>query len=94
LRLELIEIFPKDPVKGCFERIDNHDMFATAADRGPDRRCRMTKTTITTNRSSGKPTTVTTHKQYGSGASTKVTRTQGGVGSSGKIISTSKSNGK
>ena len=54
----------------------------------------MSKVTTTTNRSEGKPTTVTTHTQRSDGSSKSVTREQGGVGYSGKIVSTSKSDGK
>jgi len=54
----------------------------------------MTKVTTTTNRSDGKPTTVTTHTQRSDGSSKSVTREQGTVVSSGRIVSTSKSDGK
>lgn len=54
----------------------------------------MAKETTQINRSPGKPTTQTTHTQYKSGASKAVTREQGGVGHQGRIISTSRSDGK
>lgn len=54
----------------------------------------MAKVTVTTNRSEGKPTTVTTHKQFSDGSSISVEREQGNVLFSGRIVSTSRSDGK
>jgi hypothetical protein len=54
----------------------------------------MSKETIMTSRTDGKPATVMTHKQYNDGSSKSVTKEQGSVGYAGKTVLTSKFDGK